>query len=104
VQVFEVDWILVKNAPGLPMRSVTCQEAGAATVEMSAQLASEPAEKYRWPCTDGGGVTQAIRVGNYANQIRLLDAAGNSLSETNVMAVKVIDTDRPHIEVTFDVK
>ena len=104
VQVFEVDWILVKNVPGMGMRSVTCTEVGAATVELSAQLASEPAEKFRWACADGGGITQAIRVGNYANQVRLLNAMNLPLSETNVMPVRVVGTERPAITVQFDLQ
>jgi hypothetical protein len=103
VQVFEIDWILVRNT-GTEMRSVMCQEAGAATVELDTQLGNEAHEKFRWDCSDGGGVTQAIRVGNYANQVRLLNAAGMVLSETNVMPMKVIDTERPAISVQFDLR
>jgi hypothetical protein len=104
VQVFEIDWILVRNAAGAAMRSVMCEEAGATMVELDTQLGNEAHEKFRWPCADGGGVTQAIRVGNYANQVRLLNAANGVLSETNVMSMKVGETERPSIEVQFDLR
>ena len=104
VQVFEIDWILVRNVPGQAMRSVMCEEAGATTVELDTQLGNEAKEKFRWPCADGGGITQAIRVGNYANQVRLLGAGGAVLSETNVMPMKVVETERPAISVQFDLR
>jgi hypothetical protein len=104
VQVFEIDWILVRNVAGQAMRSVMCEEAGATTVELDTQLGNEAHEKFRWPCADGGGVTQAIRVGNYANQVRLLGAGGAVLSETNVMPMRVVETERPAISVQFDLR
>src|SRR4029453_14835768 len=73
VQVFEVGWILVRQT-GATSRPLTCTEAGARTVELITQLASEPSEKFTFDCNDGEGITQAIRVGNYAYQARLLNA------------------------------
>jgi hypothetical protein len=101
VQVFEIDWILVNTTTN---KSVMCETAGATTVELDTQLGNEAHEKFRWACSDGGGVTQAVRVGNYANQVRLLNAAGTVLSETNVMPMKVIETERPAISVQFDLR
>ena len=43
-------------------------------------------------------------MGNYANQVRLLGAGGAVLSETNVMPMKVVETERPAISVQFDVR
>ena len=101
VQVFELDWILVKNTGGV-MSQATCPQVGAATVELEVGLASEPREKFRFDCNDGEGITQAIRVGNYAAQVRLLDATGKSLSETTVMSVRVVENERPAISIIFD--
>ncbi len=81
-----------------------CEEVGATTVELDTQLANEPHERFHWPCSDGGGISQAIRLGNYANKVRLLGAGGAVLSETNVMAMKVVETELPAISVQFDVR
>ena len=67
------------------------REAGVRTVELETQLASEPREKYTFPCEDGDGITQAIRTGIYAYQLRLLDAGGQVAHETNVMSYEVPD-------------
>jgi hypothetical protein len=88
VQAWELAWTLVRRN-GAGTRFTSCAEAGVRTIELETQLASEPHEKYTFPCEDGEGITQAIRTGVYAYQLRLLDAGGNPLFETNVMSYEV---------------
>ncbi len=102
VQTWELEWILIRTTPG-GQRSGTCAEIGARTVELETQLASEPHEKYSFPCEDGGGITQAIRTGTYAYQVRLLDGAGAKISETLVMSYRVPDANQARLQVSFEV-
>jgi hypothetical protein len=88
VQAWELQWVLVRET-GTGTRFTSCAEAGVRTIELETQLANEPREIYTFPCEDGEGITQAIRTGLYAYQLRLLDDRGNPLFETNVMSYDV---------------
>jgi hypothetical protein len=100
VQTWELAWVLVRDLGGA-MRPASCAEAGVHTVELETQLASEPREKYEFPCEDGDGITQAIRTGTYAYQVRLLDAGGQVLTETDVKSYKVPDSRPAFLMETF---
>jgi hypothetical protein len=102
IQTWELEWILIQTTPG-GQRSASCAEVGARTVELETQLASEPREKYIFPCEDGGGISQAIRTGTYAYQVRLLDGAGAPISETLVMSYRVPDRNQALLQVSFEV-
>lgn len=106
VQAFELEWLLVRNAGGT-MQSVSCQEAGATHVLFETRLASEDKETFRFDCREGGGITQAIRVGTYAGQVKLVNRVGTMdtvISETPVMAVQVDEKGRPAIQVLFELR
>ncbi len=88
IQTWEVEWLLVHQV-GNQMRAASCAEAGVKTVELETRLGSENREKFSFPCEEVPGITQAIRTGTYAYQLRLLDAAGNTLTETPVKSYRV---------------
>ncbi len=100
VQVWELEWVLIRKV-GTATRFTSCAEAGVRTIELETQLASEAREKFTFPCEDGGGITQAIRTGVYAYQLRLLDGGGNSVYETNVMSYEVPDARPASLDVEF---
>jgi hypothetical protein len=93
VQAWELAWTLVRKV-GTGTRFASCSEAGVRFVELETQLASEPREKYTFPCEDGEGITQAIRTGLYTYQLRLLGAGGEPLYETLVTSYEV-EGDKP---------
>jgi hypothetical protein len=101
VQAWELAWVLVRAIGPTSTRIASCAEGGVHTVELETQLASEPREKYTFPCEDGAGITQAIRTGTYAYQVRLLDAAGTMLTETEVKSYRVPDTLPAYLMETF---
>jgi hypothetical protein len=81
VQTFQLDWNLVTAGA---QDFLTCAQVGARTVELITQLGTEEPEKFVFACEDGGGITQAIRVGRYAWRARLLDAAGQALADNGL--------------------
>jgi len=101
IQTWELEWLLVRRV-GDRTHAATCQEAGVRTIELETQLGSEGREKYTFPCEDSGGITQAIRTGTYAYQVRLLDAAGNVLTETPVKSYRVSDQGQAFLTETFE--
>jgi hypothetical protein len=102
VQAIDIAWNVV---PAGGAGFITCGQVGARTVELLTQLGTEPPEKLAsFPCDAGGGITPAIRVGNYRYQARLLDGAGQALSETGMEPLQV-ETDRlAQVDVMFAVR
>lgn len=101
VQIFQFSWVIVQEPPGGPSRPLNCNTAGAYSVEMVTQLASEDAEKFEFPCDQGEGITEAVRVGSYSYFGRLLNRAGQVLDETDVEAVLVDGSQRPALPARF---
>jgi hypothetical protein len=89
VQTFQLDWNLATEGA---RDFLTCAQAGARSVELITQLGTEEPEKFVFACEDGGGITQAIRVGRYAWRARLLDTAGQALSDTGLRFIDVGDS------------
>jgi hypothetical protein len=103
IQTWELEWLIVRRV-GDRTRPATCGEAGVRTIELETQLGTEGREKYTFPCDDLGGITQAIRTGTYAYQVRLLDAAGNMLTETPVKSYRVSDQAQAFLTETFEIE
>jgi hypothetical protein len=99
VQSFKLAWLVERNGA-----AVSCQAAGAATVELQAKLGGEMAV-YKFPCADNAGETTAIRVGNYEVAVRLKDMAGETLSEVPAMMFPVTGEKRATFpRITFGVR
>jgi hypothetical protein len=75
VQSFKLSWAVERN-----QASVSCQAAGAATVELTATLGMD-VSTYKFPCAQSEGQTSAVRVGTYSVAVKLKDMAGETLSE-----------------------
>jgi hypothetical protein len=101
VQIFEFSWVIVREPPGAASMALNCAMAGAHTVEMITQLASEPQESFSFPCEQGEGVTEAIRLGTYTFQGRLLNRANQVLTETGVGDVRAGAEVRPQLAARF---
>lgn len=104
VQSFVVNWVFSLEKMGA-MQPASCGDVGVKTVELFTQWGStDQREKYPFQCDPGVGVTQAIRSGNYAYQVRLLDAAGQMIVETPVRGITVDKDTRPQITEVFAFK
>jgi hypothetical protein len=102
VQAIDIAWRLL---PAGGSGFVTCGQVGARTVELLTQLGTENPETLdTFPCEAGGGVTPAIRVGNYRYQARLLDNAGRPLSETTMLPLQVGGDQLSALDVDFTVR
>jgi hypothetical protein len=101
VQIFEFSWTIVREPPGASAMALNCGQAGAHSVEMVTQLASEPQESFTFTCEQGEGVTEAIRLGTYTFQGRLLNRAGQVLDETGVGDVRAGVEVRPQLAARF---
>lgn len=101
VQIFEFSWVIVQEPAGGTSRALNCNAAGAYSVEMVTQLASESPEMFSFPCEQGEGVTEAVRLGSYSFWGRLLNRAGQVLDETGVGAVVVGVNERPQLAARF---
>lgn len=81
--VFVFDWQV--EDVGLPINdTVTCAEAGAATVVLEVQNLTNgtPKQSYSYPCSAGGGVTPVLATGQYSVTTRLLRADNVEVSST----------------------
>ena len=101
VQIFEFSWILVQQMAGGASRPLSCAQAGATSVELITQLASEAPEMFAFPCEQGEGVTEAVRLGSYAFWGRLINRAGQVIDETGVGAAAVGGQERPALGAEF---
>jgi hypothetical protein len=101
VQIFEFSWVIVREPQGAPSMALNCNQAGAHSVEMVTQLASEPPESFSFACEQGEGVTEAIRLGTYTFQGRLLNRANQVLTETGVGDVRAGPDVRPQLAARF---
>jgi hypothetical protein len=95
-----VQWTLVHQV-GNRMTPASCAEAGVKTVELETRLGSENREKFSFPCEELPGITQAIRTGTYAYQLRLLDASGNVLTRRRLKSYRVPDDAQAILSETF---
>jgi hypothetical protein len=101
VQIFEFSWVLVREPMNAPAQSLNCNQAGAYTVEFITQLASEEKESFSFPCEQGEGTTEAIRLGTYAFQGRLLNRANQVIYETGIGDVRATPNERPQLAARF---
>jgi hypothetical protein len=101
VQAWDVAWTLAiqhRDGRATPAR---CADVGAATVRFTTQLGSEERESYDIPCSSYGGVTTAIRPGDYLMQMELLDGVGRLLADTEIVAFPVTMREPAQVDVDF---
>jgi hypothetical protein len=99
VQAWRLTWLVEKAG-----RLASCAQAGGKTVEFTfLRSGDEKPVVDLYECGPGGGVSPAIRTGNYGVEVRLLDAANNPLSLIKPMQFQVLG-DRPAaISFVFEV-
>jgi hypothetical protein len=98
LQSFTLPWSLARAG-----KSVTCAEAGAQTVELVSRHGQDAPITYSFPCMDGVGSTPAIQMGKYDLEVRLLNATGKVLWQSNPMTFDVEDEGRAALPpVLFD--
>jgi hypothetical protein len=101
VQVWDVAWSLAVHDRYGRATQVSCGQVGATTVRFITQYDLEPQEAYDLPCPTYGGITTAIRPGDYLVQMLLLDRAGRLMAETDIVDYPV-DMDAPAlVDVDF---
>jgi hypothetical protein len=81
VQVWDMTWTLAVATPG-GLRTATCGDVGATTVQVSTQRGGEAPEVYTLPCADYGALSTAIRPGNYSARMVLIDGRGRLMADT----------------------
>lgn len=104
VLAWQVSWGFSLERAGAGIRTANCEEVGVATVEFITQQASEAAQSYAFDCRFGFGITAAIRAGSYVYQLRLLNAAGQVIDETEPESLLVPTTTAPAVSQTFRFK
>jgi len=101
IQAWDLAWIISGTDPTGGMSILACADVGAQTVELFTRLGSEGPEMFEFDCGLGQGTSQAIRTGNYAYQVRLLDPARQVLAETDVLGLRVEADRRATVDVNF---
>jgi hypothetical protein len=91
IQSFHLSWSLARG----PAR-ITCQQAGASTVNIITRRNSEPKEVvHSLPCEAGSGSTRAILLGSYSVQLQLIGTSGAVLWQADMpMTIPVNDSAR----------
>jgi hypothetical protein len=101
VQTFTLAWSLARGG-----RTVTCTEAGAEKVELTAVPPGGEKMLFEWRCDQGMGETQAVPITTFGLSLRLLGAGRDVLWETTEpMTVEVSARARARLTpVTFNLK
>jgi hypothetical protein len=103
IQTWELTWSINRRSPDGNLVSVGCSEVGGQTVQLVTQLGEEDREMFSFRCEDRAGITQAIRTGSYGAQVKLLNTAGQVISQTDPMNYPVTADRRAALSITFDV-
>jgi len=98
VQTWDLAWSVGHRGP----RELSCEEVGAASVEFSAQFEGETRETYLLPCNDYNALTTAIRPGDYAVRMLLLDRAGRAIGDTGLGLFTVTLDAAAALDADFD--
>jgi hypothetical protein len=80
IQSFRMAWTLARGSAG-----VSCEQAGAKTVVLTAMLGGEPMMSLDFPCNAYAGISPAIATGTYSLRVQLLGNSGAVLSDIPAM-------------------
>ena len=101
IQAWDIAWIISSTDPTGAMSILGCPDVGGEIVELFTRLGSEEPDTFEFACGLGQGTSQAIRTGNYAYQVRLLNPQRQVLAETGVLSLRVGASERATVDVNF---
>ncbi len=80
IQSLQLEWEIVRPAGDVEL-VLSCAQAGASQVQMTAAISNLVPFVFNFPCDDHAGLTQALPVGTYNLTLQLFTPAGVPLSE-----------------------
>jgi hypothetical protein len=101
IQAWDVAWTLAIYHRDGRATPASCGDVGAATVRFITQLGAEAQESYDMGCNSYGAITTAIRPGDYLVQMQLLDRAGRTLADTDIVAFPVTMREPALVDIDF---